>query len=643
MISTTVYVASRLAITGLISVLFFEETVLRPIRSGPRKVSAGLVVSAFKSTIILILAADEAASIYLSNDNGAPSAGGHTPGPDAVPAPTRLLRTVCPACKLRQGTMGCYPPASVVLPVPAQKVLLPFQSSPSSSSPVFRSTTPCDITTTLDLPYFANCTRLSITSDTTLVAWDDDRLKDVLLPFQPSPSPSSSSPVFRPTTPCDITTTLDLPYFPNCKRLSITSDTTLVAWDDDHLKDVLLPFQHHLSSPVLESTSCDITTTLNLPNLAICNRLSITSDTTLVASDDDSRDVFSDKDNHTTPPPGLPAPAHTTNDDRVDVPAPITTIDIISPLCTPYIRPLVLLVDKYQTTPTSITNHSIPGSTHLTDALLQMTKTANSLHSSPSVVPNGDFMHLEGAFTGTDEALDTKNIKHHINTPLTPALATHNALAIRNAPSHPLNLRSLALLDKFPMSFMNTDTNPSGSTHPTDVLAHKTKAAASWLKPLMLVTKYAASRLIRLPHTALSYQPVKLRPYKLKQQKCRPRAVRMNAACHSIVRSRLRRHADRTVGHLVQVCEQIRIDKADLVDAWVTAMMEVGLTSMLASNHRTSLASPLPPTFDALSVLEPGSRTKARLMSLRHRTSAVAATIPATTTFPLSLPRRRTS
>jgi len=100
MISTTFYIASRVAITGLISVLFFEETVLHPIRSGPKKVSAGLVVSAVKSTIILILAADEAASIYLSDDTSAPSAEGHIP--DAVPAVPRLLGTVCPVCKLHQ-------------------------------------------------------------------------------------------------------------------------------------------------------------------------------------------------------------------------------------------------------------------------------------------------------------------------------------------------------------------------------------------------------------------------------------------------------------------------------------------------------------------------------------------------------------
>ncbi|KAG2355753.1 hypothetical protein BDR07DRAFT_1464409 [Suillus spraguei] len=71
----------------IISVSLFKETVLRPIRSGPRKVSPGLVISVFKSKIILTLGADEAASIYLSNDTN--SAGGHAP--DAVPEAPRLL------------------------------------------------------------------------------------------------------------------------------------------------------------------------------------------------------------------------------------------------------------------------------------------------------------------------------------------------------------------------------------------------------------------------------------------------------------------------------------------------------------------------------------------------------------------------
>ncbi|KAG1829981.1 hypothetical protein EV424DRAFT_1378602 [Suillus variegatus] len=185
-----------------------------------------------------------------------------------------------------------------------------------------------------------------------------------------------------------------------------------------------------------------------------------------------------------------------------------------------------------------------------------------------------------------------------------------------------------------------TDTNPSESARPTDVLANKTKAAASWLKPLILVTKYAADRLIPLPLTAL---PEKSRPYKLKQQKRKPaRSLRMDSACHSIVCSRLRRHAHRIVGHLAQVCKQICVDQLSLMDGWVTVMAEVGLTSMLVGNHRKSPGSQLPLTLDTFYVLEPGSRIKARLASLRHRTNAVVATIPATTTFPPLLPRRDT-
>ncbi|KAG2092656.1 uncharacterized protein F5147DRAFT_840603 [Suillus discolor] len=676
MISTTFYVASRFTITALISVSFFEETVLRPIRSGPRKGTAGLVVSAFKSTIILILAADEAASIYLSNDT-ASSTGGHVP--DATP---RLLGTTCPTCRLHQGTPGRHPTANFVLPVPARRSFLRSSSSSLPSSPVFRSTMSHNITT-FDLSYSGNCKRLSITSNTTLVACDDDRLKDVSLP-----SSLTSSPVSISTMPNDITTP-DLPYFDNCKRFSITSDNILVACDDDHSDDVLLPsslssspvFRSTMSqnittldlsitsntalvacnddrlkdilllfllssSPVFRSTPNDITTTLDLSHFGNCKRLSITSDTTLVACDDDSKDIFSDKDNYTIPQPGVRVPAHAIDNVRVDVPDPSTTIDIISLFCTPCIRPLVLLVDKCQTMPTCTTSHSVPGSVHLTDGLPQ---TTNSLHSSPSVVPKDDFVHLEGVFTGTDEALDTKDVEHHIDTlaPCMPALIADNdlviknALAIRNVPSHSPNFRPLAPLDGFPMSlFTKTDTNPSGSARPTNVLAHKTMAAASWLKPLILVTKYAAGRLIPLPLTAL---PQKSRPYKLKQQKHKPaRPLRMNSACHSIVRSRLQRHAHRIVGHLAQVCKQICVDQSSLMDGWVTAMAEVGLTSMLVGNHRKSSGLQLPLKFDPFYVLEPGSRTKARLASLRHRTNAVVATIPATTTFPPLLPRRDT-
>ncbi|KIK40886.1 hypothetical protein CY34DRAFT_242936 [Suillus luteus UH-Slu-Lm8-n1] len=479
MISTTFYVASRVALTSLISVSFFEETVLRPIRSGPRKVSAGLVVSALKSTIILILAADEAASMYLNDETSAPSTGGHIH--DAVPAAPRLVGTVCSACELHQGYPDRLSPVDSATSDPASNFIFPFHSSSSSSSPVLGSATPRDI------PFF------------------------------------------------------DLPIITNCKRLSITSDTSTVACDDDRLKDVLLPSPLFSSSPVLDSMPCDSDniTIPDLPNLAICNRLSITS-TALVASEDDAKDVHSDNDNYTMPHSEVRAPAHTTTNDCVDVSTPsTTTIGIISPFCTPYIRPLVVLVDEFQITPMSITNYSILGSAHLMDALLQATMT--TIHSSPSIVFNCDFIHLDDVFTNTDETSDTKIVEHHIDTlpPRTPALTAdnlfvidnslsintvltiENAVTIQHAPSHSLNLRSLALLDSFPTSLStNTDTNPSGSAHPANASSDPIKTTPSWLKPLILVTKYrAASQLIPLPPTALPYQPEKLRPFKLKQQK----------------------------------------------------------------------------------------------------------------------------
>ncbi|KAG2743535.1 hypothetical protein P692DRAFT_20746430, partial [Suillus brevipes Sb2] len=347
------------------------------------------------------------------------------------------------------------------------------------------------------------------------------------------------------------------------------------------------------------------------------------------------------------PHPEVRAPAHTMTDDLVDVSTPSTTsIDITSPFCMPYSRPFVVLVDKCQITPTSTTtNYSILECAHLMDALLQATMT--TIHSNPSVVINCDFIHLDGVFTGTNETSNTKIVEHHIDTlplrkppfavdnllvidnslSINNVLTIENALTIHHAPSHLLNLRSLALLDSFPTS-LSTNTNPSGSTHTANVLADPTKTPPSWLKPLILVTKYRATgQLIPLPPTALPYQPEKLRPLKPKQQKRKYMAAQMNA--------------NRIVGHLAQVCENISVDKTHLMDAWVTSMAGVGLTSMLASNHQTSPGLTLPPTFDAPSILEPGSRTKARLASLRHRTNAVVATIPATT-FPLSSPRPRT-
>ncbi|KAG1794945.1 hypothetical protein EV424DRAFT_1353732 [Suillus variegatus] len=119
------------------------------------------------------------------------------------------------------------------------------------------------------------------------------------------------------------------------------------------------------------------------------------------------------------------------------------------------------------------TNYSIPGSANLTDALLRMTKTANSLHSSPFVVPNNNFIIISA-----DEALVAKDVVHHIDAlhPSAPALAANdalpigNALAIHNAPPHPPNLRPFVPLDSFPTSLSTkTDSNVSGYAHPTDV------------------------------------------------------------------------------------------------------------------------------------------------------------------------------
>jgi hypothetical protein len=53
------------------------------------------------------------------------------------------------------------------------------------------------------------------------------------------------------------------------------------------------------------------------------------------------------------------------------------------------------------------------------DALLQATMT--TIHSSPSVVFNCDFIHMDGIFTDTDEHPDTKIVEHHIGSALSSA------------------------------------------------------------------------------------------------------------------------------------------------------------------------------------------------------------------------------
>ncbi|KAG1815963.1 uncharacterized protein BJ212DRAFT_1504375 [Suillus subaureus] len=126
--------------------------------------------------------------------------------------------------------------------------------------------------------------------------------------------------------------------------------------------------------------------------------------------------------------------------------------------------------------------------------------------------------------------------------------------------------------------------------------AQKTKAIASWLKPLipLLSTPPVDScQCISL----LQLSDIRLRS----AARCKLRASRMNAACDGIVCSRLQRHVNRIVGDLAQVYEQIRSGQAALIDHWIAGMAEVMLASMLASNRQTS---PLPHRVDAISTSE---------------------------------------
>ncbi|KAG2135125.1 hypothetical protein DEU56DRAFT_399378 [Suillus clintonianus] len=188
MISTSCHIVSRLAITGALSVGFFNQAVLRPIRSGPRTGSANrMVASVCTTTVILVIAAHRTAGKILSGEIGAPSTGELT---DTVPtAPDG------PARKLNQETR----PVAILSSLQSQTPSFPSSSSSSSSSssPVRESTPsitiPLDLSnstsectslsttlnTTLDLsPPISKCNRISITSVTTLIAHDDDS-KDV--------------------------------------------------------------------------------------------------------------------------------------------------------------------------------------------------------------------------------------------------------------------------------------------------------------------------------------------------------------------------------------------------------------------------------------------------------------------------------
>ncbi|KAG2147660.1 hypothetical protein DEU56DRAFT_753486 [Suillus clintonianus] len=400
------------------------------------------------------------------------------------------------------------------------------------------------------------------------------------------------------------------------------------------------------------------TTIIDLPDLANCNRLSLTSDTTLVARDDDDDLKFADKasstkevessgNKRTFQEANKRVPARAAHGYRVDILPPTTTPTQLRPLflvnkfrttTVTKLRPLFLvnkfrtttvtklrplfLVNKFRTTTSqTITDHSLPGSTHLTNASLQTTKIANSLHNSPTLAPKDDFINVEDVFT----------------LPVVDQFQTASS-TIPN-PSFPGPAHWIDANAPLP-AFLRPANANSSLTGSACLLAQKTKAAASWLKPLILVTKHAAGR----PTPPLTgYQPEKARPHKLKPQKPKPRASRSNAARDSIVQSRLRRHANRIVGHLALVCEEIRTGQAALMNVWVATLAEVGFTSTLSGNHQTSLGSPFPPIVDAISVPEPGLRIKDRLASLRQRTIAVAATIPATTTTAPSSPWRCTS
>ncbi|KAG0697038.1 hypothetical protein DFH29DRAFT_1004063 [Suillus ampliporus] len=215
------------------------------------------------------------------------------------------------------------------------------------------------------------------------------------------------------------------------------------------------------------------------------------------------------------------------------------------------------------------------------------------------------------------ELAHTTHDKHDHDRDFDILLPTLTTTPIDDGPSRPPNFPPSILVDPFRTTSLSTDPSLPGTAHLTDQLLQKTKAthslrgsrsATSWLRPMILVTKRVAGRLVPLPPVAVPrYQ--KSRPDKLKsdiQQKRKLRGSRLNAACHSIARSCLARYTN-SIGHLTQVCERIREDNAAVIDGWVAGMAEVGLSSVLTGRSTLPALSLLPPRVDSSTPSEPGS------------------------------------
>ncbi|KAG1741825.1 uncharacterized protein EDB91DRAFT_1247876 [Suillus paluster] len=180
MISVT-YVASRIAITGFLSVSFFPKTVITPtlqVLRDPKKVSAKRFMSTFcMSTISLLLAADEVARRFLAHETHAPFTGANatddTPTALSGRPPSDLA---LPDDHEPSKERKVDDPCTTESPVSASPSFL-HSFSPSSSTVFNPDSTPSTI---IDLPISPSsyCNRLSILSDNTLVDDHDDMSSD---------------------------------------------------------------------------------------------------------------------------------------------------------------------------------------------------------------------------------------------------------------------------------------------------------------------------------------------------------------------------------------------------------------------------------------------------------------------------------
>ncbi|KAG1808608.1 uncharacterized protein BJ212DRAFT_639707 [Suillus subaureus] len=256
-LSTAMAIASRVAVTGLLTVSCFKRAVVdntAQVLAKVEKASVGLVVySVCLSTITLVLAADKAAQRILSNepkhmpaplkdddaDSNPPSANDPTTSesvthqpvesshlqPFSSPSPSRLIKSTE---IIFAPISTCTPDNNIISATPKPVELYHLQPSPTSSpSRLIKSTE------IISAP-ISTCTPNHNT-----ISAAPKPVESYHLQPSPTSSPSrliestetASAPITCSNT-CSSCITLTSPDL-YCKRLFIDSSTTLVPHDDD--------------------------------------------------------------------------------------------------------------------------------------------------------------------------------------------------------------------------------------------------------------------------------------------------------------------------------------------------------------------------------------------------------------------------